>query len=372
MGSSKHAKDSPPLIKGYLPVRLHLPSGEETFFYVKEHQSSKIPVHSDDADDAAAAPPTRKQQQRRGGGGGPGGSSDTLFVVNAPVVPPVRSKALLQAIFGRYAEVERVTVIENPRTTSHHPLLSALEIDSEPTWTTQFAAPSGLPASPQQNDVTGKYAHVVFASPNDMKRALRAVTAVMTSSHGKNGLVALTLDANELLALQHEPDQDSTSIEQRDQHWTSKSRVLRVAGRYRQSQRHLVSERAALLETCNVVMREFEHAEDVERKTREEAANQPDEDGFVTVTYSTNHGATSAIAPASSSKRQLDEDANHRRKGAKRLRKKKGHGASELDDFYRFQTKQERKKTLQELRQGFEEDLAKIRKMKEERKCLPF
>jgi hypothetical protein len=35
----------------------------------------------------------------------------TLFVSNAPVVPSVRTKLLLKSIFGRYGELDRVTVI---------------------------------------------------------------------------------------------------------------------------------------------------------------------------------------------------------------------------------------------------------------------
>ena len=55
-----------------------------------------------------------------------------------------------------------------------------------------------------------------------------------------------------------------------------------------------------------------------------------------------------------------------------RKKKKESTGASELQDFYRFQRKETRKRNVQDLREKFEEDLKKVKKMKEERQYKPF
>ena len=62
---------------------------------------------------------------------------------------------------------------------------------------------------------------------------------------------------------------------------------------------------------------------------------------------------------------------------SKRNRKRKSNnniisGADELTDFYRYQMKHTRKVEVQELKKRFEEDLVRVRKMKEERAYRPF
>ena len=75
---------------------------------------------------------------------------------------------------------------------------------------------------------------------------------------------------------------------------------------------------------------------------------EPDEDGFITVTRGGRTG------PAR--QEQAQEAA------AKQKAKQKG-----LDDFYRFQTREKRKERAGELIKKFEEDKEKIRKMREKR-----
>jgi len=129
--------------------------------------------------------------------------------------------------------------------------------------------------------------------------------------------------------------------------------------------------REKLLAECNRVMQDYEDAEEAQRREREAAANQPDGDGFVTV--------TSNSVGLEGGKRELEKDqiagadGKRRRNAQKRNRnKKESIGASELQDFYRFQRKETRKRTLQDLRQQFEEDLKRVQKMKEERQYKPF
>ena len=191
-----------------------------------------------------------------------------------------------------------------------------------------------------------------------MKRALRSLEQVMSKN------TALTLDRLELQTLQDETlrlerDANDDDYDENDEDDSHKKGIVRVAERYRASQ---VS-RAALLEECNAVMEQFEDAEEADRRARQAAKNQVDEDGFVSVSY-----ANQSVGD----KHQLEESGGRSSKSNKRSRKKKNHGASELSDFYRFQMKASRKQTLQDLRKKFEQDLAKVNKMKEERQYRPF
>lgn len=350
-----------PLIKGYLPLRLKLPSGpdgpEETFFYVKEHQSPSTV----DSTNSPADGGTKKRQRSR---------SDTLFVINAPVVPPVQTDRLLKSLFGRYGEVKRVTVVKSPPKKAapdqQKPLTSFLE--------DRFATPSFLARVSSQ----GKFAHVVFTSNNEMKRALQSLHDIMTDRRNDDGLTGLSMDSLEIRTLTDDNDNeeeeeplagtDKDDIKLKTTKRLVHSAVFRVAERYRRSCRGL--DRDKLMDECNAVMQEYEDAEEQDRRTREADANQPDEDGFVTVSYSSQVG----------SKRELEVDRRstvatdqRQRRGHKRSRKKKdANGSSELTDFYRFQTKVNRKKSVQELRERFEQDLARVQRMKEERQYKPF
>lgn len=322
-----------PLIKGYLPVRLRLPNEEgdelvDTFFFVKEHF---------------------------------GGDKMTLFVSNIPVIPGVSARVVLQSMFGRYGDIDRITVIENPRKKQ------AAESESL-EWTTKREF---FPSFHGPIYGTEKFAHVTFASSTDMKKALKALQDIMagkSKDHGQlPGLLMARLEQQTLVEETSRQEVESDDDQEDTEGVISKAQltgIKAVADRYRTSCSNLSRER--LLQECNSVMEQFEDAEEADRRAREAAKNQPDEDGFVTVTYSTQ---------AVGSKRDLEQGVTttNRRKGSKRTRKKKDiNGASELKDFYRFQMKETRKKNLQELRKRFEKDLARVKKLKDERQYRPF
>jgi len=380
-----------PLIKGYLPVRLRFPrdnqhdskkSGhDETFFYVKEHHASAS------------------------GNGSSSSSSATLFVANCPVHATVSTKLLLKSIFGRYGDVSRVTVIATPRraSTSHHNKDGGSHGEEDAAealeqWTTRFAAPSFLPpyvsissssssepSSNQNGSVEdGKFAHVVFRSTKEMKQTLQTLMDIMSSSgtESENELLAaaVQVDPIELQTLADETERqrneatgrlDEESMDDGEKRAASSSSgVLAVAARYRAGCRRLL-DRDALLEECNTVMESFEDAEEQERH-RQQTASIPDDDGFVTVTYGGSGNSKGALEAAAT---ESSNDRGGRRKKTSRSRNKKKNkmgGADPATDFYRFQTKQNRKRSLQDLRQRFEEDKAKVQKMKEERQYRPF
>ena len=410
-----------PLIKGYLPVRLRLPrqpqlvrregddDTEDTFFFVREHQGKS-------ADDTNETTTTTKR-------------GTTLFVANAPVVPGVSTKILLKSIFGRFADVTRITAVQNPRAAAS--AVEAADQDgvtgtmttasSSFAWSDKEAMfqPTFLP--PILSSSEGKYAHVVFSSAKEMKKAKKELEDLMTPtttsagnasrrrSKGRNNNTngdeqeqqALILDKLELQTLSDESQRqreemlrnDDTDEEYGDsdndndfQAVTKKERfaiiagndansnkasrkyagVLAVAQRYRESCKFLKS-RSKLMEECNAVMQAYEDAEEAKRRAQDAAKAEPDDDGFVTVSYSNAVG----------SKIEFEQSATattpSRRKGNKRSRKKKeAVGSGELQDFYRFQRSDNRKRTMQDLRRQFEEDVRKVKRLKEEKEYRPF
>ncbi|CAB9515881.1 Inherit from NOG: ribosomal RNA processing 7 homolog A (Saccharomyces cerevisiae) [Seminavis robusta] len=351
MGKSKKRSNASTtastLIKGYLPVRVKLPEPpvgskegserlDETFFFVKEHQGGNS---SDD---------------KKGG--------RTLFVANAPAVPGVTTKLLLTNLLGRYGEIERVTLVGNPRKqeSSSSDAVALVSSDWKPFFPT-FQGPI---------HASEKFAHVVFSSSQRMRKALQAVNELMAGKDDK--LPGIQLEKLDLQMLRDETDRlyQKETVDMDDEleidNKPKQIGVVALVQRYRASYQRL--DRAKLLAKCNEVMQEYEDKEEEQRLSREEAANQPDDDGFITV--------TSKSVGVESGKHQLEKDKgappSGRRQHKRNRKKKQGIGATELQDFYRFQRKETRKRTLQDLRLQFEEDLKKVKKMKDEKQYKPF
>jgi len=175
------SSSSVPLMKGYLPVRLRLPlqpqllgrgdSGddsdtEDTFFFIREHQGKTTD----------SSEPSKTATKR-----------STLFVANAPVVPGVSTKLLLKSIFGRFADVTRVTAVQNPRAAasaaaaalnedvSSESMVVTTKTSSILSWSDKqvMFEPTFLPHILSTNE--GKYAHVVFSSTKEMKKAKKEI-----------------------------------------------------------------------------------------------------------------------------------------------------------------------------------------------------
>lgn len=383
---------SVPLIKGYLPVCLRLPdaaaaaaaTGENvdrddddddddettttatatTFIYVKEHYQNSSSI-------------TPQQQQST-----PQASSNTLFVANCPTVLGCRTKLLLQSIFGRYGEVTRVTVIANPRQQQQQQWVE----DALPEWTSKFATPTYH--HPTAQVAEGKFAHVVFTTHKEMKRTFKALQEIMSGSTRNkkdSPLPAVTVDKIELQTLSDETerqwrqeldfndddddDDDDAATKRLTAAAATAGGIVAVAARYRAAVQRLSSPRGRneLLAECNAVVEAYEVNVEAAEIQRQRDNAVPDSDGFVTVSSSHQNSNTA--------KREL-QDRRGRGTGSHprhQNKKKKGMGGAEpLPDFYRFQTREHRKKSLQELRQRFEEDLVQVKRMKEERQYRPF
>jgi ribosomal RNA-processing protein 7 len=371
--SSKQITDGCARIKGYLPVRVIIPeppigsgpsSGDSkhddaettssvhdsTFFFVREHR---------DNNNTSSTSNNTKQ-----------GGNNTLFIANAPVVPGIKTKLLLKCILGRYGEVERITLVENPRkqqpTTS-----STTSADWEPFFPS-FQGPI---------HASEKFAHAVFVSSKHMRKTLQAMEDIMATRNDDDDtadLPGIQLTKLDLKMLREETDRQhrvemgfsDSDDEMDDKEDTIEAKpqkeatgILALAQRYRASCQRCC-DRQKLLDKCNEIMQDYEDAEEAQRLDREAAANQPDEDGFISV--------TSKSIGLEESKEKLEKDKTGRRHQKRNRKKKESTGATELQDFYRFQRKETRKRTLQDLRKQFEEDLKKVKKMKEERKYAPF
>ena len=351
---------SPSHIKGYLTVRLKLPHSEdnydETFFFVREHKGKTSP-----SEESSSSKP-----------------GCTLFVANVPVVPGVATKILLKSLFGRYADLGRVTVVDNPREVT----TSAVSQEGY-SWSSKARHPTFLPPIHSQ----GRFAHIVFESPKGMKKTLRALENVMRNKGNNTDtseLPGLVLERIEIQTLSDETnrqyreslrkfkreisnddsdDEDEDSAD--EQEMETKTGILAVAERYRASCNFM--SRAELLEECNAVMQAYEDAEEEKKRAQEAAKSQPDDDGFVTVSYS------SAVGSKTELEESITATTPNRRKGNKRSRKKKESvGKTELQDFYRFQRRENRKRTLEDLRRQFEADLKKVKRLKEDRQYRPF
>ena len=108
-----------------------------------------------------------------------------------------------------------------------------------------------------------------------------------------------------------------------------------------------------------------DYEEDVARQEQErrlEMTAMADEDGFIPVPCPNSHKKQEGL--------EINSKDSQRKSKKSRSRKKKK--VEPLTDFYRFQTKEQRKKNVEQLRDRFEKDLAHMKKLREERKDKPF
>jgi len=353
-----------PPIKGYLPIRIALPPiygnakkdkqhSFTSFIYIKEH--------------------IQKSSQNSGTSGA---GSSTVFVANAPANGPIRTDLFLRALFEPYGDIQRVTVARDLRSVGSSSGEEAVEIFREAALQGLDYDCSGMLAS-NNNDGRrgdGKFAHVVFASNKEMRKALKTLKREIDEAED---LFVMRLDGDrmeelgaETTKLRSDVKQDSDSDDSQDEEEEAEAPkeltgIHAVAAQARKkAARHL--SRQKLLQLCNDAMANFEDDEAEAAHHAKMAAEQPDEDGFITVSHSST--------PSFGVTNDLEEDRHQRRKAGKRHRKRKagGSGADELQDFYRFQLKESRKKEVTDLKKRFEEDLKKVKKMKEERAYRPF
>ena len=375
------SKDHNPAIKGYLPIRILLPSlstssssskqqhSFTSFIYIKEHIQ-------------------RSQGSNATNNSSSGGGSDTLFISNAPSNGIIRTDLLLQSLFEVYGDIERVTVAQNPRKAN---LSTNNNDDEKATEIFREAAISNLDignifATHNKSEKgNGKFAHIVFTSPKEMKRALKLIKKEISDAASKdNGVFVMKLNDDRMEQLKLESQQLATQQNKEEEEDCDESNeesneedeevdttsqltgIQAIAAQARHTANRHIS-RSKLMQMCNEAMAAFETQETLQEENAKRLAEEPDEDGFITVT-------SKSSTPSFGITNDLEEEVYTRRgkSGRNRKRKAGGSGADELSDFYRFQLKEQRKKEVIDLKQRFEEDLKKVKQMKEERKFRPF
>lgn len=348
--------------KGYIPVRLRLPSIithknlaisssslsssqqnddetntssnfhnndkirqlNETIFYIKEHQETNSATNNKNA-------------------------NATLFVLNVPFVPNIKSELLLKSIFGRYGDITRVTILPNNfkssirkqqqknTTENNNNGLGNIIHDNDnnndmddnrllQSWTSRYCSmPSYFNSNNSTNTITttedndyfGKFAHVVFKSRKDMKRTISALVNIMKENRTNNVdnsnddndtwiPPALVIDRIEIQTLT-----DATTEQQRlksgmylneydddddnDDNDNSKKKKKKKDTSSCNSiitianrYRNTIPNRIDLLNECNAIMDEYEDKEQQEQHRLQQLKSQTDEDGFTMVTYSAN------------------------------------------------------------------------------------
>jgi len=433
MGINNKKKKSRGNKRGYISIRITLPNkndtsdteegDEDTYLFAKEHQSNNNNSTND----------------------GKKGANKTLFIANVPMIPNVRNDLFLHAIFSQYGEVENVNVIQNPRqqfTTQQGettqvqeapPLLTLLHTNSSFSTSHMSGSSSdGKDVGNGTNTLTtvscqhtnqfgfdttfnnthndlGKFAHVTFTSSKEMKKALKTIMENDESeiNVGVDLLQKLIKETREIHAtVNNNSDNDSSNEEDEDNESSmTTTNVCQKLFDMRRMKQLKYSSPHILQEQCNTIMERFEQKEEEAYQETLKRKNMPDDDGFITVSYSNSTSKKNftsltggAAANLIGSKKDLDEDlfidtsgttsgndnsTNYnstsgivRRRGtrnnANANKKKKKIGATELNDFYSFQTRENKKRNVQELQKQFQEDLQAVKKMKRQKFYKPF
>ncbi|KAI9788239.1 MAG: Ribosomal RNA-processing protein 7 [Candelina submexicana] len=119
------------------------------------------------------------------------------------------------------------------------------------------------------------------------------------------------------------------------------------SARYLTHQRLTYPSPSILLSSVNSYMTTYSNLEASRAAAATRARNEPDEEGFITVTRGGRTG------PARQEEAQEEAEKQKQKKG--------------LEDFYRFQSREKKKERAGELVRKFQEDREKVRRMKEGR-----
>jgi ribosomal RNA-processing protein 7 len=397
-------------IKGYYPLHLIFPasleslSGQDesdeeqdesnatdteltkkmhTFMYFKPHQIS----HSLQA----SHPEPSKQKVMSVD------DNRILFVANVPMIPGIQSTLLLEYIFGMFGKVDQVVIVPSPRRSRSHP--DGLEF----SFLDDFGS-TGLENSfhDVQGDFyyPGKFAHVYFQSVKERKRALQHVTNL------SNGVLHLDSDSSIL-----ELKELSNASNSRFQEFVSSNKItskmnlsllqeedftieedeekrgIRALVRWHQRS---IPCRTLLQQKCDEIMSAYEGKEDqLQKSLQQEKSGVADEDGFITVSYKTMASSLIGVTPSqkpsevdlssstttarssSSSNPRIQRRATSSR-GAPKKDRQIVRGSDPLPDFYKFQTRDSRKRSADELKSKFQQDLQRVKKMRDEKEYRPF
>jgi ribosomal RNA-processing protein 7 len=347
------------LIKGYLPIQISLPSqtekgSENTFIFVKQHTSSSE------------------------------SSSRTLFVTNTPTYPSIQTKTLLHSLFEKYANVEKILVAPKPKKDIEEEAevsVEELTLQLFEKEIRSFGADKAVLDKEGWCD-QGRYAHVVFKSAKDMKKFLGNFTN-KNKNKGRDAVVKFgKLEMQELQDISQqlfdkekkelhqqtaERDDDEEDDDEDGEREEKQTGFMALV----QSHKEKIMPRSTLKQMCDQIMTNYEEAEEEALRKQQESTNQPDEEGFVTVSYNANVGDAVEFEKDGT----LGSVGGSGRRKRERSRSTKPNivkGSDNLQDFYRFQLKESKKRGLVELKNRFQEDLKRVKQMKDDKVYRPF
>lgn len=242
-------------------------------------------------------------------------TSSTLFVGNVDLTVGMSYSdidAYLRDLFGGFGNVSNVSV-------------------SAPS--TKDPTDSGVLANKSVTSERTRYAHVVFATKKSVSNCLKSV------ERGDIDAIAMAVGKKWHTIQEKSFDNRSKRDIAKDYQWRDCGTI------------------EDLKEEVDEYMKDFEEEEEMERLEKIRKSKEMDDDGFMPVR-------------AKKRVKTKTENSFKRKPGSSRSRGEKK--AKELTNFYRFQMKEEKKETLQTLREQFEKDKERVARMRAERKFKPF
>ncbi|KAI7849325.1 ribosomal RNA-processing protein 7-domain-containing protein [Circinella umbellata] len=237
----------------------------------------------------------------------------SLFVLNLPVDT---TDSHLQELFNQYGQIESVQYPGNKLPSSEE------EPKKKKKYRTKKQQQEDEEAERQQKAVylrrifeSGSFAHVVFKSSEDLDRVLDM------------------------------PHQDKKWKAETKQQPLGLKRYIRQYNIER-------PDHDQLQQQVNAFMLKFTASEYEKEREAQERMNKMDDDGF-TVVSRVRKGIASAT------QQQPIEQPKKKKMG-------------DLNDFYRFQLRQQKQNELQQLRERFEQDKQKIEQQKQSRRFKPY
>lgn len=268
-----------------------------------------------------------KQQQNSSSASSSSSASDstkgrTLAVYNVDFGPSISVTdigSLLRDVFGRFGDIEDVQVA------------AFTSLDKERL----FEGDILMSAPKLSLQCSARYAHVIFARSTSVETALDASPAEYERNIAE-------VAPKWSLALQTKMKTGAEIMEG----WVKKRPQLDT-----------------IKAELDSFMSKFEEEEGAAEEEDKAKANRPDVDGFMPVVSRKRKAERMEGGDISARSSKVQEGL-----GVKRRKKKD----LELKNFYSFQMKQDKMGKIEEIRRRFEDDKARIAKMKQDRKFKPF
>ena len=316
-------------------------------------------------------------------------SSKTLFIINTPVHASIQTKIILQSLFERYGDVEKILVAPKPRKTVEDEGDASVEDLTLAMFEKEIRSVGGTSCGMGLVEETwydqGRYAHVIFATPKDMKKFMVNFTKKKKVSDsvitfGKLEIQELQDISQQLYLkekksiLQGPADSDVESDDDDSDDGFANEEPARPTGFAALVQAHKdkIPSRAAIKNICEQIMTKYEEAEEDAVRKQQASMSLPDAEGFVTVSYNAAVGDAVELEQNGTLGSTGVGGGRRKRERSRSTKNNLVKGSDELQDFYRFQMKESKKRHMQNLKDRFQDDLKRVKQMKDEKMYRPF